>query len=412
MSLAPEQAEKLVAAAGEGGFEAHEPRLVDAVPIDATLRPGDGEALSGTLAALSEAGLAAVVVGGGSRLGLGNPPRRADVLLSTGRLSGVDAFEPGEGVCHAGAGTPLATLRAAVEPAGWELPLDPPGADSTVGGVIAAAASGPRAHGFGPPRDAVLGLEVVLASGERTRCGGRVVKNVTGYDLAKLYTGSLGSLGVIEGAWLRLRPTPECVRVLEATLPLETACAKSLSAARRATVRAAVLVSRVEIRLVVELAGDEPAVERDARELGSELDASEVGGAALEEVRALQGRALEGEGLCFRLTALPSQLDEIFLALRSAGARLVAHPGRNVLHAHFPLDGPDAEEYVANAFSCVAKSAEIGRGGFVLEDAPAWAKRGHDVFAPQEAVLPIARALKERFDPQGTLNPGRFQGFL
>ncbi|MDJ0853437.1 MAG: FAD-binding oxidoreductase [Myxococcota bacterium] len=412
MSLAPEQAEKLSAAAGEGGFESHAPREIDGVAVAATLRPADGEALGHTLGALSEAGLAALVVGGGSRLGLGNPPRRADVLLSTRRLAGVDGFEPGEGVCHAGAGTPLAAVRSVVEEAGWELPLDPPGEASTVGGAIAAAACGPRALGYGPVRDTVLGLEVALPTGERTRCGGRVVKNVTGYDLAKLYTGSLGSLGVVEGAWLRLRPAPECARVLVATLPTETACATGLAAARLVTARAAVLVAAREARLVVELAGDAAAVDRDAQELGSAAGASEADLSALAEARQAQAQLPSaGGGMRFRLTVLPSRLGDVFAALRAAGGELVVHPGRNVLHVGFELDeGDDAR--VGAVFASIADAATLGGGGYVLEEAPVRVKRGHDVFGPQEDVLPIARALKQRFDPRGTLNPGRFQGFL
>ena len=106
---------------------------------------------------------------------------------------------------------PLRDVREALAASGWELSLDPPGRDSTVGGCLAAASVGPRALGLGLPRDQVLGLTVSLASGERVRCGGRVVKNVTGYDLNKLYTGSFGSLGVIESAWLRLRAAPRAL---------------------------------------------------------------------------------------------------------------------------------------------------------------------------------------------------------
>jgi glycolate oxidase FAD binding subunit len=186
-------------------LELHDPVPLDGVDIAATLSPRDGESLARAVAAVARAGLAAVPRGDGGHLGLGNPPSRADLFLSTLALSGVLAFEPAEGVCRAGAGTRLSELRRSVEAEGWELPLDGPGS-ATLGGALAAASVGPRSQGYGPARDAVLGLDVVLGSGERTRCGGRVVKNVTGYDLAKLYTGSFGSLGVIESAWLRLRP--------------------------------------------------------------------------------------------------------------------------------------------------------------------------------------------------------------
>jgi glycolate oxidase FAD binding subunit len=399
-------------AAGPDALEEHAPLQVDGVAFAATLRPADGEALGRSLAALQGAGVGVVVCGSGSRLGLGNPPRRAELLLSLQRLAGVDVFEPAEGVCHAGAGTPLSVLREKVAAEGWELPLDPPGEGSTLGGVIAAAATGPRAQGFGPVRDAVLGLEVALASGERTRCGGRVVKNVTGYDLARLYTGSLGTLGVVEGAWLRLRPLPERTLVLEAAPDAERACAAGLDAARHATLRAAALVQKGSeaARLVAELAGDAPAVERDAAALASEWGARETQPAALDAVRRLQGTLGSG-GLRLRIAALPSRLASTLARLGGAGAQLLVYPGLTLVYAGLPLaDGDEAA--AARAFALAAETARAAGGSWLVEEAPAWAKRGRDVFGGDARTLALARALKERFDPDGILNAGRFQGFV
>ena len=131
--------------------------------------------------------MAVLPCGGRTRLELGNPPSRADLLLDTSALSGVGEFDASEGVCQVQAGTSLGVLREALAGTGWEVPLDVPDA-SSVGGALASNAIGPRCAGFGLPRDVVLGLSVGHASGEQTRCGGRVVKNVTGYDMAKLYT--------------------------------------------------------------------------------------------------------------------------------------------------------------------------------------------------------------------------------
>ena len=259
MTLSVEQEATLHAALGAAAIEAGGDAGLEGVAPCATLHPGDAPALARAVGALAASGLAALVRGGGTHMQLGNPPRRADVVLSTRRLAGVLAFDPGEGVCRVAAGTPLEALRAEVNAGGWELPLDPPGQGSTVGGALAAAAIGPRALGFGLPRDLVLGLDVVLADGTPTRCGGRVVKNVTGYDLAKLYTGSLGTLGVIAAAWLRLRPRPERVLVMEAPLAgVDAALGQGLAAARLASARAAALelAPGGAARLVVELAGD------------------------------------------------------------------------------------------------------------------------------------------------------------
>jgi glycolate oxidase FAD binding subunit len=402
-------------AAGEGALEEHAPLEVDGVAVALTLRPANSAALTRTLKALGRWGVGVLVRGGGSRLGLGNPPRAAEAFLSTERLSGVDEFEPGEGVCHVAAGTTLAALRTTVAAGGWELPFDPPGERASVGGTLACAALGPRALGFGPPRDHVLGLEVVLASGERTRCGGRVVKNVTGYDLAKLYTGSLGTLGVIEGAWLRLRPLPERTRVLEvAALPAEGACAAGLAAARRASARAAALLASAatsEARLVVELAGDRASVERDAAWLANSLGACETEPAALERVRALQAQTPAGVGLRYRIAGLASRLDAALATLRDAGAAVLAYPGLGLLHVGFPLSSSDPRG-VERAFAACSSAARDAGGSWMLEEGPARAKQGRDVFGESAPLLPLVRALKSRFDPAGLLNAGRFMGFV
>jgi glycolate oxidase FAD binding subunit len=396
-------------------LEWHEPVHVDGVAVRATLRPEGGEALGAALRAIASCGLAALPRGAGTHCGLGNPPRRADLLLSTGRLCGVDAFEPAEGVCHAAAGTPLKALRDAVTGEGWELPLDVPDDAATLGGALAVAAVGPRAQGYGPARDAVLGLEVVLATGERTRCGGRVVKNVTGYDLAKLYTGSLGSLGVIEAAWLRLRPAPECVRAIQVPpAALEKACERGLVAARRSSVRACALISREsrELRGVLELAGDAPSVERDAHWLADELGAEATDTAALDAVGRAQRGAPEPCGLRFRLAVLPSALAASASRLAAAGASLLLYPGLNLVYAGFALEGPDDEPGAERAFDAALEAARASSGALLCESAPPAAKRERDVFAPDPDALRLLRSLKAQFDPDGVLNPGRFAGRL
>jgi glycolate oxidase FAD binding subunit len=406
-------------ALGEGCVREDEGARVDDEPLAPTLRPADAESLAEALRSLGRLSLACVIRGGGSRMQLGNPPRGASLLLSTRSLVGIDEFDAGEGVCHARAGTTLAAIAARVEPAGWQLPLDPPGEDSTLGGALAAAASGPRAQGFGRPRDCVLGLEVALADGSRTRCGGRVVKNVTGYDLNKLYTGSLGTLGVIESAWLRLRPLPARVALLGfAHDRLATACAGALAAARRPSARAASLLAGRGGRgerpfgVVIELAGDEASVERDAAWCSSELGATPAEADALVRVRERQGATPGGDGMRFRIAGLPSRCPAALAALWDAGAELLAHPGLGLVYAGFALPRSEDPAEVEVAFRGALAAAAAAGGGALLESAPAWAKRGRDVFGDLAGALPLSRELKRRFDPAGLLNPGRFAGHL
>ena len=379
----------------------HDPVDVDGRAVRATAHPEDADGVSQLLRHATELGLAVIPCGSGSQLNFGNPPRRADFLLSTQRLHGVDDFDPGEGVCHVAAGTRLDALRAQVEPEGWRVPLDLPGTRS-VGGVLATAATGPRAQGMGLPRDAVLGLEVVHASGSQTRCGARVVKNVTGYDLAKLYTGSLGTLGVLTGVWLRLQAAPVAERALEIAVEPADAASVALDVTNTPSLSACLLLTTPDgPRIWLELAGDAAGVEARARELIRGYAAREV---SLEDFQRHAARVHEcaASELRFRLAVERRRLGEALASLEGLGARVLAQPGLSLVHAW--LDG----EVAARAFEEIPGIA--GEGQWWCEVAPSALKQGRDVFGDLGSRLPLVRALKNSFDAEGVLNPGRFAG--
>jgi glycolate oxidase FAD binding subunit len=407
---------RLVSELGSEAVFVHEPRAVEGALLEATLRPSGGEALATALRLLSEQGLPALVRGGGTRLGTANAPCRARVLLETAGLGEPAEIDTDEGVARFAAGAKLSALRQALLGSGWELPLDPPGSGTTLGGALAAGATGPR---FAAPRDVVLGLGVVLAGGERIRCGGRVVKNVTGYDLAKLFVGSYGTLGVIEWAWLRLRPAPESTRVCVAELGAGAAAdALALAAARRPTARAAALVdpalyegplpADAARRLVVELAGDAAAVEQDRAALVALTGACDADDSAIEEVRTAQAAG----PLRVRLAALPSALSAAAELLHAGGGTLVVHPARGLLWARFALEGPDDERGAERALRAAKEATRAAHGVCLLEAAPLAARVGREVFPGAVATLALERAVKRQYDPAGILNPGRFVGGL
>lgn len=395
-------------------------RLSEAVgaPAAFAVQPGDGAALASTLRILGEAGARAQVRGRGTHDELGNGPVEVDALLSTRGLCGIEELDTQDGVVRVRAGTSLAELAEAVTPHGWELPLGAPGSAS-VGGTLASAAIGPRRLGQGPPRDCVLGLDVVLTTGEQTRCGGRVVKNVTGFDLAKLYTGSFGALGVIEAAWLRLSPLPETVAVRVASLaagsdPMDTA----IDAARRPTARCAALLDRSiaerigisatsDAALLVEFAGSEPAVREDERWLCGRCAAAPVAGDVVDALAGAQRRALPAGGARARVGLLPSACGRAAQALRASGAHLIVHAGVGLVYAEWS----EAGESVA----AVEQVAAQAHGEARFELLPADLKRGRDVFGvgtDTRARVELMRSLKQRFDPAGVLNPGRCLGRL
>ncbi len=409
-------------ALGDDAVVVHPPVAIDGAMLGVTLRPADGEALGVALERLASERRAVIIRGGGTRLGIGNPPRPVDAFLSTERLDGIDEFDPDDGVVHVKAGTPFARLWAETSAAGWEPTLEAVDEVATVGGAIATAAVGPRSLGWGPLRDAVLGLEVRLASGVRTRCGGRVVKNVTGYDLAKLYTGSYGSLGVIEGAWLRLRPSPERRCVVVAASGGES-WSRALAASRCGTAVVAALVAagcagRIdpalpagdEGLLVVELAGDEAAVEADRAGLLEVGDFRPGESDLLHRIRALQAGVVPGSGIRFRIAALPSRLRDVASALEGRSAAWLAYPGLGLLYGGFELENGADFVAVDTVLRVLRNAVRDVKGSCVIESAPPQAKVGTDVFGETSDALPISRALKQRFDPDGVLNPGRFIG--
>jgi glycolate oxidase FAD binding subunit len=191
--------------------------------------------------------------------------------------------------------------------------------------------------------------------------------------------------------------------------------ARVLEAARRPSVRAAALADAglvsgesVARCLVLELAGDAAAVAADAAWLEAECDAREGDAAVLEEVSAAQGAG----PLRIRIAALPSGLPAAADVLREAGAQLLSHPARGLVWARFPLSGPEDEAGVDGALAAATRAAARASGSRRIEQAPFGARVGREVFGGADASLSLERALKEQYDPEGILNPGRFVGGL
>ncbi len=273
----------------------------------------------------------------------------------------------------------------------------------------------------------MLGLEVALASGQRTKSAGRVVKNVTGHDPMKRHTGASGTPGVLEAAWLRLRPQPESVALLWAELPdPATRWEHALAAARRGAARIAAVVDgslagRVVDAaggtapvLIVELAGAEGWVARERAALRDALGAVEIGAGArdavVERLAALEVPAAGAE-VVVRVMVLPTRVGDAAAALAAAGAATRAQPATGVVHARFGLSAGAVEPLEA-LLAAARSAAKAGGGSWRLEAAPLWAKAGRDVFGEPSEAFAVMRALKQRFDPGDVLNPGRFAGGL
>jgi glycolate oxidase FAD binding subunit len=253
-----------------------------------------------------------------------------EVVVSTRRLDRILEHEAGDLTATVEAGIRLSALRARLAEQGQMLALDPPG-DPTVGACLAAALSGPRRHRYGAPRDLVLGVTVVLADGTVASSGGKVVKNVAGYDLGKLFCGSEGRFGLIVRASLRLHPIPAAARTLVAPV----ADADSAFRVAQLLQRSTLVPSAVDLlwrrgkgsRLAVLFEGSERAVASQLRAARDLIGGAEGGEEMWDEARAWQGRARG------RVSFPPSGLAQTLRTLEEALVR----PGVGVAFTTEPL---------------------------------------------------------------------------
>lgn len=396
----------------EDAIDGVEPRFVAA--------PGSVEETSELMKLASSEGLAVAPRGGGTKMGWGNPPRSVDLVLSTARMNQVIEHAPGDQVVRVEAGLKLEELQDQLAGSDQLLGVDPPEgeAGATIGGVIAANASGPRRLRYGTVRDLIIGITVVLADGTVAKAGGKVVKNVAGYDLSKLYTGSLGTLGVIATANFRLHPRPETARAVVVDLSDTLSAGK----AAQAIMGAQIVTSALELRwdddaklLAALIEGIPPAVEAQADSARYLLKGfGEVRVLSGEEADDLPGTPGIGEdGIEVKVSTPPAELTGVLDSVLGACSRRGVTPGV-AGHAatgvtYVALSGGD--EYARVEVVEELREIWVRRGGsVVVRDAPPAVKRRLDVWGPAGDYLGLTRRVKDKFDPGGILNPGRFVG--
>jgi glycolate oxidase FAD binding subunit len=361
--------------------------------------------------------------GAGTKLDWGRPPRPADVELSTMRLNRVVEHNVGDLTAIMQAGVPLADAQRTFAAAGQMLALDPPlrgsappvagygdqpTAGATIGGIAATADSGPLRHRYGAPRDLIVGATIALSDGTIAKSGGKVIKNVAGYDLAKLFAGSFGTLGLILSVSVRLHPLPP-----DATTTLGVAADPALLGRAAIALAAAPLeFEALDVRwhdeegaILARCAGTEHArrARRAARLMeGLGLGEVEVTGddePLWERQRAGQ-RAHDRGRAVVRVAAAPTELPAVLRATNDCGGTLV---GRAAL-------GISYVELVPEALRQLRALAPPGASA-ILQDAPAAIRAQHDPWGALEpTTLELMRSVKARFDPTRTCNSGLFVG--
>jgi len=363
-------------------------------------------------------------VGGGTDLALGTPPETLDAVLRTSGLARVVEHAPADQVVTVEAGMTLAALQGALAPHGQWLALDPPWPGrATVGGIVAANAFGPRRARYGSARDLILGASLVRADGTAAKGGGKVVKNVAGFDLPRLLVGSLGTLGLVTTVTFRLHPRPEAaatVRVREVDAAGVWALTRAARQAQLEPSSSAALVVSDRLDLAVRFEGFAPGVEQQSERWLALARAAGLAAERLDEpgARAFWDRhdAVRTDGpLRAKLSAPPSALPEV---ARQALAPLLGElsPASAVWYPElglgFVAGSPARLPAVAQAIEEARAALEQRGGSLVLADAPTEVRSAVDVWGAAPPALPLMRELKQRLDPDRRLNPGRFVGGL
>jgi glycolate oxidase FAD binding subunit len=395
--------------------------------------PANAAELMEILRRCDDAGEAAVLFGGNSLQALGNAPQRFDAAIDLRGLDRILEHEPRNLTISLEAGVTVAALDAALLAHRQFIPLDAPHPGrATVGGTLASGWLGPRRATYGRSRDFVIGATAALADGTLAKTGGMVVKNVTGYDLAKLYIGSLGTLAAIVSANFKTLPLPVARRVALAALPEGTRARAAANLASLAREPAAALMVRgfteidgrpgPEGRLLVLLEGSRRTVDLATRELRSAL-----GSAGVPETRLLDREA--GATFANALDAYVALVGERSATFRSGGslddvAQRAALLADAAAASEFEIEtiedlctadvvarisAPSALQFRERLAEFEARRRAVCGGARVLA-APRRLRQLLEGFSDEPPSLATMRALKERFDPRGTLAPGRFVG--
>ncbi len=380
-----------------------EPVSLDDVPISSWVHPESSDAVAQMLEAARADRVPIVARGGGSKLHWGNRSDASELRgVDLAALDGTLNLDADEGIVTVSAGVRVEVLARAAAKSGRQTLLCDLYAGASVGGTIAADPIGFDFAHDRRLRDDVLGLQVAHPNGTLTRCGGRVVKNVTGFDLVRLYCGSFGTLGVITEATLRLRPLPEvrAHRQRDFTTQDE-ALAFTGELAALAPRRVLLLPNGKVWRVLWELEGGEGDVRQ---RVGS------VEGASVEtdELDALTRTLVESAGrrpelARVRLAARPSDT-------RSLGEAVIALAGRTAFRLALPQVGIVLADVPGDTLESIFEYAQHEHWLLFVETATPARKNELDVFGPAPEGLSLMRTLKQRFDPERVLAPGRFVG--
>lgn len=382
------------------------------------LQPGTEQQLADTVRLANEAGLAVIPRGGGTKVGWGNPPLRADLVLSTERLNRVIEHAWADLTVTVEAGCTFRALQQTLAKHGQRLALDPLWPEkSTVGGILSVNDNGALRLRFGVLRDLIIGVTIALPDGTLASSGGKVVKNVAGYDLPKLMTGALGTLGVITHAVFRLHPLPHDTRSFSIPAANPDEAQRLALGIQDSKLAHVALQSRFSAEgaasIDILFEGTKAGIDAQAaqlRVLCGSTQISEASSAVWNMRQDLWSFSNSTETAIAKISALPNDMARVVELLRraadSANVRwksLIYATGLGWLR----LEG--ATENLRRALTSLRSDLEKMGDSLVLLHRPA-ALFPFDAWGTPGDSFPLMEAVKHQLDPRSTLNPGRFLG--
>ena len=378
------------------------------------IQPTNAAEVAAALRRAADARQSIVIRGADTKREWGRPSARVDAILDMRRMNRILAHEHGDMTATVEAGASLREVNAALAIHGQTLPLDPPFADrATIGGLLATNDSGPLRHRYGTPRDLVIGIQLATTDGVLSKAGGQVVKNVAGYDLSKLVTGSFGSLAAIVSATFKLAPLPAASRTLRIGVRDTAAVAeivRRMMASQLEPVAFEVVVGQRPTTMLIRFASLPAVVDAQIGQATAALEGCATNAAALDGVaeralwQALAAEIWDQPGAIVRASWLPAhlvaglgELDRIAACTTAVQGRAAIGAGLIRIDGDLPAQATVIEELRR---SPVFGNVVIVRGSDAL-------KAVVDVWGSHGDRQPLFDSLKRAFDPNGVLNAGR-----
>ena len=435
MNLNHEQLARQLESVLGAGAVTSEPNVLAAHAVDGRqamlfCAPETAEQVAAALRVCSEAEATVTPWGGGTAISIGNPPLKVHVIIGLNRLNQVVEHDEANLTATLAAGMTVADAQVVVAQQHQFLPFDPPYPErATIGGSIAANLNGPRRNFYGGVRDLVIGMKVALATGESIKAGGKVVKNVAGYDMCKLFVGSLGTLGIIMEATLRMSPIPETAATIIAAGPLSQVLRLADDLAHSPLLPAAVFLLNSPASTAIDSAqrdwqvavwseGFEETVARHLRDVRTMAERIGLSTETLRDVThrrlwdKIRDFPLQPDRLVYRVTVPRAAMPEVL--------KIVHERKTKDLYSAIVCDlvvgtvwiAPEENEASPEQFSeLITLARERGGHALMLAGPPAF-KEAVDVWGAPPPALSLMREIKRRFDPKGILNPGRFASGL